>query len=158
MFLCIELLPLLLEDLPADALVLINTVRIELSSALSAFHELIRTIFFDLSPVFSVDLLDALFFISLLLLSIGLLICRHSDGRFVPFSSLLVGRLLIVLRRSLWFTLIGGVLLVVRIFIRVACIARPAHILAIAIPVLIVVVGKIYFKPELLLGLGFPRG
>jgi hypothetical protein len=158
LFLCIELLPLLLEDLPADALVLLNAVRIELPSALPAFHQFIRAILFDLSPVFAVDLLDTLFFISLFLLRVGLLVGRHFDGGFVPFSSLLVSRLLVVLCRSLRFALVGWVLLAVRIFVGVAWIASPAYVLAITIAILIVVAVKIYFKAELLLGLGFPRG
>lgn len=154
----IEFFPLLLEDLPADALVLLDTVGVELPAAFPALDQLIRTILLDLSPVLAVDLLYALLLEPRLFLRKDLLTCRHPNRGLVPVSSLTVRWLLIVLRGPLGLTLVGWILLVVRVLVGATSIACSAHALPVIIPVLIVVAAKIYFEEEILLRLGFPRG
>ena len=154
----IEFLPLLLEDLPADALVLLDAVGVELPPALPALDQLIRTILLDLSPVLTVDFLYALLFEPRLFLREDLLTCRYPNRGLVPISSLIVGWLLVVLRGPLGLTLVGRILLVVRVLVGTTSIACSAHALPVIIPVLIVVAAKIYLEEELLLRLGFPRG
>ena len=76
----------------------------------------------------------------------------------MPVSSLIVGWLLVVLRGPLGLTLVGRILLVVRVLVGATSIACSAHALPVIIAVLIVVAAKIYLEEELLLRLGFPRG
>lgn len=59
MVLGIELLPLLLEDLPADCFVLADAVGIELpATALAALDELRGIVLFDLYSILAIDLFD----------------------------------------------------------------------------------------------------
>ena len=56
---------------------LIDAVWIKLSAAFPALYKLIRTIFFDLSPILTVYFLYALLLVSCILLGMNLLISRH---------------------------------------------------------------------------------